>query len=109
MLLFACLTIAGGIVSWFLLTHKTVEKDRAQHYYNMFCLKLKRKGLQRHLNEGPVDFEKRLYKKCSLSQKTKTDAMFIFKAYRTLHYGNKKNSKLTTQYFKKIKSFKVCK
>ncbi len=107
MLLIGCLIIVGGIVSWFLLTHKTIEKDRVQHYYNMFCLKLKRQGFQRQLNEGPVDFEKRFYKKHSLSQKTKTDAMFIFKAYRTLHYGNKKNSDLTTQYFKKIKSFKI--
>jgi len=109
MLLLACLTVVGGFVSWFLLTHKTVEKDRVQHYYNLFCLKLKRRGLQRGFNEGSIDFENRLYEECSLSQKTKTEAMFIFKAYRTLHYGNKINDRLRTQYFKKIKAFTICK
>jgi len=108
-LLFVSLSIAIGIIFWFLLAHKTVEKDRIQHYYNMFCLKLKRHGLQRQLNEGPVDFEKRVYKKLSLCQKSKANAVFIFKAYRILHYGNKNNNKLRALYFKKIKSFKIAK
>lgn len=108
-LLFVCLTIASGIIFWFLLAHKSVEKDRVQHYYNIFCMKLKRQGLQRHLNEGPVDFERRVYEKLSLSQQTKTDAMFIFNAYRMLHYGNQKNDKLRAHYFKKIKSFEIYK
>ncbi|GMR01254.1 MAG: protein-glutamine gamma-glutamyltransferase TgpA [Gammaproteobacteria bacterium] len=105
LLLVICLTITGAIVSWFLLTHNAVENDRVQHYYNLFCLKLKRHGLQRQLNEGPVDFENRLYCELSLSPDTKADAVFIFKAYRTLHYGNQLNDKITNKYIKKIKGF----
>ena len=107
MLLVVCLTITGTIVGWFLLTHSAVEKDRIQHYYNLFCLKLKRQGLQRQLNEGPVDFENRIYSERLLSTNTKNEMAFIFKAYRTLHYGNQRNNNLTTQYIKKIKSFRL--
>jgi len=62
LLLVICLSIAGAIIGWFLLTRQTIKKDTVQHYYNLFCLKLQRQGLQRQLNEGPVDFEKRIGK-----------------------------------------------
>jgi transglutaminase-like putative cysteine protease len=107
LLLVTCLTITGLIVSWILLTHNTVQKDRVQHYYNLFCLKLQRHGIQRQLNEGPVDFESRINRSHTLSTVTKKDLVFIFKAYRALHYGNKSNNSLTSQYIKKIKSFKL--
>jgi len=107
LLLVIFLTVTGAIVSWFLLTHNTVEKDRIQHYYNLFCLKLKRQGLQRQLNEGPVDFENRIYSERLLSAKTKNDVAFIFKAYRTLHYGNQPNNLLISRYIKKIKKFRL--
>ena len=106
-LLVIFLTLAGAIISWLLFTHNTVEKDRVQHYYKLFCLKIKRHGLQRQLSEGPLDYEKRLYQSLSLTKDSKTEAMFIFKAYRTLHYGNQNNKKLTARYIKKIKSFKL--
>ena len=106
-LLVICLTITGAIISWFLLTHKTVEKDMIQHHYNLFCLKLKRHGLQRQLNEGPVDFENRIYSERILSTITKNDMAFIFEAYRTLYYGNQKNKNLQDHYIKKIKTFKI--
>ncbi len=107
LLLVICLTIAGAVVSWFLLTHKSTEKNRVQHYYNLFCLKLKRHGLQRQLNEGPVDYENRLHNNLSLSENNKIEIAFIFKAYRTLHYGNQNNNNLTARYIKKIKTFKL--
>jgi transglutaminase-like putative cysteine protease len=106
-LLVICLTITCAIISWFLLTHKTVELDIIQHHYNLFCLKLKRHGLQRHLNEGPVDFENRIYSERILPTNTKIDMAFIFKAYRTLHYGNQKNNSMLKHYIKKIKNFKI--
>ena len=106
LLLVFCLSIAGLIIGWFLLSHKTVEKDRVQHYYNLFCQKLQRHGLQRQLNEGPVDFENRIYKEAILGVPTKTDIAYIFKAYRTLHYGNQENINLKKKYFKKIRLFK---
>ncbi|MDX2506601.1 MAG: DUF3488 and transglutaminase-like domain-containing protein, partial [Gammaproteobacteria bacterium] len=107
MLLVIFLTITGAIISWFLLTHKTVKQDIIQHHYNLFCLKLKRHGLQRQLNEGPVDFESRIYSERILSTNTKNDMAFIFNAYRTLHYGNQKNNNLLDHYIKKIKTFKI--
>ncbi|VAW52783.1 FIG001454: Transglutaminase-like enzymes, putative cysteine proteases [hydrothermal vent metagenome] len=107
LLLVICLTIAAAIISWFLLTHKTTDKDRIQHYYNLFCLKLNRHGLQRLLHEGPVDYENRLRNELPLSTNNKTEIAFIFKAYRTLHYGNQNNNNLTARYIKKIKAFRL--
>lgn len=106
LLLVLFLSISVAIISWFLFTHNSVEKDRIQHYYNLFCLKLDRQGLQRRLDEGPVDFENRINKERQLSKNTRHDMAFIFKAYRTLHYGNQSNNNLKNHYIKKIKSFK---
>lgn len=107
LLLVSCLTITGLIVGWFLLTHNSIEKDRVQHYYNLFCLKLQRQGIQRKLNEGPVDFENRINQERTLSEKTKKDMTFIFKAYRTLHYGNPGNGNLKNRFFNKIRHFRL--
>ena len=108
MLLVSSLVIAGVIISWFLLNHRSVEKDRVQHYYKLFCLKLKRHGLQRNLNEGPSDFEHRIYQRGSLTANNQREIAFIFNAYRTLHYGKQANhNKLKDLYFKKIKAFKL--
>ena len=106
-LLVLCLTLSSLIVGWFLMAHNTVEKDRVQHYYNLFCIKLQRHGIQRQLSEGPVDFENRINHEQSLSEKTKKDLAFIFKAYRSLHYGNQANTSLANHFIKKIKTFKI--
>ncbi len=107
LLLVFCLTLSSLIVGWFLMTHNTIEKDRVQHYYNLFCMKLQRHGIQRQLSEGPVDFENRINHEQTLSEKTKKDLVFIFKAYRALHYGNQSNTNLADHFIKKIKTFKI--
>lgn len=106
-LLVICFTITVFIISWFILTKSKVDKDRIQHYYNLLCLKLQRQGIQRNLNEGPVDFENRLYHEQDFSEKTRNDLVFIFKAYRSLHYGNQSNKELVNQYIKKIRNLKI--
>ncbi len=106
LLLVSSLVIAGAIISWFLLNHRSVEKDRVQHFYNLFCLKLKRQGLQRRLDEGPSDFENRIYQEVCLSANTQHNVAFIFNAYRSLHYGKHTDDKLRNRYFKKVKAFK---
>ena len=107
LLLVICLTVTAMIVSWFILTKNTVEKDRVQHHYNLLCRKLQRQGIQRNLNEGPVDFENRIYDEQALSTRTRHDLMFIFKAYRSLHYGTRSNNDLVKNYLKKIRKLKI--
>jgi transglutaminase-like putative cysteine protease len=107
LLLVICLTLTAMIISWFILTKNTVEKDRVQHHYNLLCKKLQRQGIQRNLNEGPVDFENRIYDEQALSDRTKHDLMFIFKAYRSLHYGSQSNNDLVKNYLKKIRKLKI--
>ncbi len=107
LLLVICMAVAGAIVGWFLLTHYTREKDHVQHHYNLLCLKLQRFGLHRRLNEGPQDFENRIRNEAALSASSKQELAFIFNAYRTLHYGNQKNTRLLERYVKKIKKLKL--
>lgn len=107
LLLVLFLTITGLVVAWLLLKHNAIEKDKVQHYYNIFCQKLKPYGIQRRLNEGPKDFENRILNELTLSDPNKKEMTFIFKAYRNLHYGNRYSSNLVTQYIKKIKTFKL--
>jgi transglutaminase-like putative cysteine protease len=107
LLLVSLMSISGLIITWLLLKQITVSNDRIQHYYDLYCQKLKRHGMQRRLNEGPQDFENRLYNELSLSEQTRKNMAFIFKAYRSLHYGNQTNESLRKRYFKKVKTFKV--
>ncbi len=107
LLLIISFSITGLIVSWFLLKQYTIEKDNTQHYYNIFCKKLKRYGIHRNFYEGPNDFEARVLNELLLTPQARNDVTFVFKAYRTLHYGNQINTKLTNLYIKKIKSLKL--
>ena len=107
LLLVSLMSVFGLIIAWLFLKQVTVSNDRIQHYYDLYCQKLKRYGVQRRLNEGPQDFENRLYNELTLSSQTKNNIAFIFKAYCSLHYGNQENENLHKRYFKKIKTFKV--
>jgi len=106
LLLVVCLTIAGLIVAWLVLKQKSVETDRVQYYYNIFCRKLQVYGIVRELHEGPLDFEKRLMKQ-PFSISAKDDIKSIIRVYRALHYGNQNNSNLMKSYMKKVKAFKL--
>jgi len=107
LLLVSCLTILGFVITWLLLKQNATTNDRVQHYYNLFCQKLNRYGIQRNLNEGPADFETRIHNAIPLSKQTKNDISFILRTYRTLHYGNKLDDSLIDRYIKKVKSFKL--
>ena len=101
------LTITGMVIAWLLLKQHSFEKDRVQHYYDLFCQKLTFHGIRRKLNEGPKDFENRIFKELTLTAASKDQIIFIFKAYRNLHYGNQSNSNLADSYIQKIKSLKL--
>jgi len=107
LLLVICLTVTAIVINWFILTKKSTDKDRVQHYYRLLCLKLQRHGFQRDLNEGPMNFENRIHKGQTLSNGTKKELAFIFRAYRSLHYGNHSNSDLVNLYIKKIRKLKI--
>lgn len=107
LLLVVFLSIAGFIIAWLLLIQRSAEKDPVQHYYNVFCEKLQRYGVQRELHEGPADFERRVCDRLAMSAPVRNDVMFIFKAYRDLHYGKNNNTNLFTHYIRKIKSLKL--
>ncbi|MBE9568878.1 MAG: DUF3488 domain-containing transglutaminase family protein, partial [Proteobacteria bacterium] len=51
LLLVACLSLCGLIIFWFILRHNSVDSDRTQFYYHIFCQKFARHGLQRELHE----------------------------------------------------------
>ena len=106
-LLIIFLTSTGLLVAWLLLKQKPTKTDKVQHYYNLFCHKLATRGMPRRLNEGPKDFENRILGELTLSATNKTAIVFIFRAYRNLHYGNHHDSKLVDQYVKNIKKFKL--
>ena len=107
LLLVSCLTVTGFIIAWIVLKQNTTSSDRVQHFYNLFCQRLQRHGIQRKLHEGPVDFEKRIYNELTLTTSVKNNVAFVFKAYRNLHYGNHKNNDLMNRYIKKIKNIKL--
>ena len=107
LLLIIRFSITALIVSWFLFKQYTIESDRVQLYYKIFCKKLQRFGIKRKSNEGPQDYETRVINELSLSQRSKDDVNFVFKAYRSLHYGNSLNKNLTIQFIKKVKTLKL--
>lgn len=106
-LLVLSLTITGLIVAWLLLKQHSVDRDKIQHHYNIFCQKLKTYGIQRGLAEGPRDFEKRIFTESTFTDTDTRKIIFIFKAYRNLHYGNLKSARLTDQFIKTIKGLKL--
>ena len=109
LLLVSSMSFTGLIIAWLVFKQNHSKNDRVQNYYNRFCRKMQRYGIERHLNEGPVDFEQRLLLHKKFSIKDRNKISFIMKAYRLLHYGNRNNEKLEKNYRNKIKKFRLSK
>jgi len=107
LLLFVSLSITALIVTWLLLQQGTKDNDPVQHLYQRFCMKLKRHGINRKLNEGPKDFEQRVLTKIKGPGKASQDVRFIFKAYRSMHYGEVENETLFKQFKARIRAFRL--
>ena len=105
LLLVSCMFVTGLIVTWLVLKQVSKNTDQIQHLYNLFCLKLKKLGIEHPLSEGPLDLENRLLKEESLNTKTKHEIRFILSSYRRLHYGVNTNDKLIKAFKKKIRRF----
>lgn len=107
LLLVSCLSIAGFIITWLLFKQRPTVKDPVQQYYNVFCEKLQRNGVLRGLHEGPADFEQRVCNRLAMTTPVRNDVLFIFEAYRNLHYGNQNNLNLLKRYIRKIKTLRL--
>jgi len=107
LLLVSCLSIAGFIITWLLFKQRPTVKDPVQQYYNVFCEKLQRNGVLRGLHEGPADFEQRVCNRLDMTTPVRNDVLFIFEAYRNLHYGNQNNLNLLKRYIRKIKTLRL--
>ena len=107
LLLVVSLSMAALIVTWLLLQQGTKESDPVQHLYRRFCMKLKRHGIIRQLNEGPKDFEQRVLTEIQGPEKARQDVRFIFNAYRSMHYGEAENEVLLKQFRARIRAFRL--
>ena len=107
LLLVICVSITGLISTWFFLRNVAKNNDRVQHFFNIFCLKLKAVGVHHQLNEGPLDFEHRIIKQLKPENKIKNEIQFILKAYRRFHFGNLDNDALLKKYIHKIKKLRI--
>jgi len=109
LLLVSSMSFTGLIIAWLVFKQNHSKNDRVQNHYNRFCRKMQRYGIERHLNEGPVDFEQRLLLHKKFSIKDRNKISFIMKSYRLLHYGSRNNEKLEKNYRNKIKTFRLSK
>lgn len=107
LLLVTSLAITALVITWLLLQQGSSDDDPAQRLYRNFCSKLKRHGIERRLNEGPMDFERRVLAEIQQPEKARQDIRFIFSAYRSMRYGEIKNEALFRQYRSRIRAFRL--
>ena len=106
-LLTVLLTVFSLLIAWLVLRDRKRSTDTIQQHYELLCSKLERKGYRRALNEGPRDFESRILADSKLSGQSRAELALIFRAYRKMHYGKVRISKLLTEYISRVRRFRL--
>ena len=101
MILFTSVVVAIlGIFIW-RQGHQLV--DPVQKEYLRFCARLKKRGLERHANEGPLDFGERIEKRWP---DQRTAVAHIIRLYIKLRYGGMDSKEGRIQFRQLARAFK---
>ena len=99
------MTLAGGLVAWWVLRKASVrQKDVIRHYYDKFCRKLEKAGITHRPHESASELMARAAKilpdrQCELSM--------ITADYQQLRYGDDKNEQRRKRYIRAIRRFRA--
>jgi protein-glutamine gamma-glutamyltransferase len=100
--LFAFLGIIVAAISAYIIKKAPKTTEPAKKYYNIFCAKLAKIGIQRRSYEGPVDFARRI---TTTRQDLNADIQNITNLYVLIRYCSDTNNKKLFQLKAAIKSF----
>jgi len=99
------MTLAGGLVAWWVIRREPVKHtDMIKYYYDRFCRKLDKAGIPHHPNEGATEFMARVVK--ALPAK-KQELSMITGDYERLRYGSDENEKRIKRYIRAVRRFRV--
>lgn len=103
--LVALMTIAGGVVAWWVIYKDPVkQKDVIKIYYDKLCRKLAKAGIPHRSNEGAGEFMARVARLLPAKQR---ELVMITDDYQRLRYGNDDNAEHLKRYIQAVKRFKV--
>jgi len=105
MWLVVSMTIAGGLVAWWVVRREPAkQKDVIKHYYDKLCRKLDKAGVSHRPNEGATEFMARVIRVLPSKQH---ELAMITGDYERLRYGGDDNEQRFKRYIHAVRRFKV--
>jgi len=107
LLLVFAMTFSGAVLAGFMLRRGTDNKlDKPLYYYNVFCDKFRRAGLERYRHEGEQDFLGRIKQSFPTSARA---AEIITNSYQQIRYNDHPDERYKKNFFRIAKNFRVAK
>ena len=99
------MTSAGSMVAWWVIRQQPASrKDVIKMYYDRFCRKLARAGVQHRSNEGATEFMMRVARIMPSKQR---ELAMITNDYERLRYGGDSGAQVVKRYIRAVKRFKA--
>ncbi|TNF91479.1 MAG: DUF3488 domain-containing protein [Gammaproteobacteria bacterium] len=97
--------LVGAIIAWWVFQRgPTKRTDPIRYYYDIFCRKLARAGIERKVSEGPQEFFQRIIRRFPSSS---VSAGNITSDYLAIRYGDDTSEQTRKRFFRRVKSFKI--
>ena len=99
------MTLAGAVAAWWVVRKDPKSrKDTVKHYYDKFCFKLNKVGVEHRSYEGASEFLERISRK--LPDK-KQELALITGDYEQLRYGGDRNEQRLKRFIRSVRQLKL--
>ena len=99
------MSLAGGLVAWWVIRNAPArQKDVIRLYYDRFCRKLEKAGIEHRPNEGASEFMVRAVR---ILPTKRHELAVITGDYEHLRYGRDNSEKRIKRYIRAVRRFKV--
>ena len=105
MWLVVLMSFAGGLVAWWVIRNAPArQKDVVRLYYDRFCRKLEKAGIEHYPNEGASEFMVRVAR---ILPAKRHELSVITGDYEHLRYGRDNSEERIKRYIRAVRRFKV--
>jgi hypothetical protein len=99
------MTLAGAIAAWWVFRYQPRTKtDRVRYYYDVFCNKFAKAGIERRSSEAAGEFLQRIRQS---KPAVAGVAARIIDDYQQLRYGPAADVELMAQFSQAVRKFRV--
>ena len=105
LMMVVAMTLAGAVAAWWVVRKDPrSRKDTVKHYYDKFCFKLNKAGVEHQSCEGASEFLQRI---SSRFPHKKNELALITGDYERLRYGSDHNEQRLKRFIRSVRQLKL--